>query len=206
MSAAGSGSPGQELVARLRESSIEPGELARFLDDLAHQERVGCIRALGRPEQSRLYEVVEGFAPVQLVDLVPPSRADFQEVRHYGKNTLPLFSSFEKRFCRGGGSDPDDPGELYGYNFQTLSPLTGPGYFVAVEDEKRHEVLVDYRRLPDRHPETWPEIKPNDRGLSRFIYGFMVDTLRRVSEHVTIGSAARNGRDLGSWFVLCREV
>ena len=25
--------------------------------------------------------------------------------------------------------------------------------------------------------------------------------LRRVSEHVTIGSAARNGRDLGSWFV-----
>jgi hypothetical protein len=34
----------------------------------------------------------------------------------------------------------------------------------------------------------------------------MVDTLRRVSEHVTIGSAARNGRDLGSWFILCREA
>jgi hypothetical protein len=33
----------------------------------------------------------------------------------------------------------------------------------------------------------------------------MVDTLRRVSEHVTIGSAARGGKDLGSWFVLCRE-
>ena len=26
-----------------------------------------------------------------------------------------------------------------------------------------------------------------------------------VSEHVTIGSAARQGKDLGSWFVLCRE-
>jgi hypothetical protein len=37
------------------------------------------------------------------------------------------------------------------------------------------------------------------------VYGFMVDTLRRVSLHVTIGSAARNGRDLGSWFVLVRE-
>jgi hypothetical protein len=32
----------------------------------------------------------------------------------------------------------------------------------------------------------------------------MVDRLRRVSEHVTIGSAARKGRDLGSYFVLCR--
>jgi hypothetical protein len=202
----GSGSPGQELVARLRDSSRKPSEIARFLDDLSHEERVGSVRALGRPEQRRLYETVEGFASVRLVDLVPPSRADFQEVRHYGKNTLPLFTIFEKRFCRAGGHDPESPGELHGYNFQTLTPLTGPGYFVAVEDEKRAEVLVDYRRVPDRRPETWPEIKPNDRGLSRFIYGFMVDTLRRVSEHVTIGSAARNGKDLGSWFVLCREA
>ena len=43
------------------------------------------------------------------------------------------------------------------------------------------------------------------RGLSRFVYGFMVDTLRGVSEHVTIGSAARRGKDHGSWFILCRE-
>ena len=35
---------------------------------------------------------------------------------------------------------------------------------------------------------------------------FMVDTLRRVSEHVTIGSAARKGKDMGSWFALCREA
>jgi hypothetical protein len=48
-------------------------------------------------------------------------------------------------------------------------------------------------------------IQPNERGLSRFVYGFMVDTLRRVSEHVTIGSAARKGRDMGSWFLLTRE-
>jgi hypothetical protein len=34
----------------------------------------------------------------------------------------------------------------------------------------------------------------------------MTDTLRRVSEHVTIGSAARKGKDLGSWFLLTREV
>ena len=32
----------------------------------------------------------------------------------------------------------------------------------------------------------------------------MVDRVRRVSEHVTIGSASRKGRELGSWFVLTR--
>ena len=64
---------------------------------------------------------------------------------------------------------------------------------------------VDYNHVPDAHPAGWPEIRRNERGLSRFVYGFMVDTLRRVSEHVTIGSAARKGKDLGSWFLLCRE-
>jgi hypothetical protein len=84
-----------------------------------------------------------------------------------------------------------------------MAVVTGPGYFVAVPS--RDEVLVDYRQVPPEHPGGWPDIKPNERGLSRFVYGFMVDTLRRVSEHVTIGSAARNGKDMGSWFLLCRE-
>ena len=87
-----------------------------------------------------------------------------------------------------------------------MAPVTGPGYFVAVEDAERGEVLIDYRRVPDRIPVDWPAVRPNDRGLSRFVYGFMVDTLRRVSEHVTIGSAARHGKDTGNWFVLCRQA
>ena len=86
-----------------------------------------------------------------------------------------------------------------------MAPITGPGYFVALPSERAGEVIVDYRRVPTTHPSDWPDVKPNDRGLSRFVYGFMIDTLRRVSEHVTIGSAARKGKDLGSWFVLCRE-
>ena len=59
--------------------------------------------------------------------------------------------------------------------------------------------------MPETHPDCWPEIRPNERGLSRFVYGYMVDTLRGVTEHVAIGSAARKGRVMGSWFVLCRE-
>ena len=196
----------EEFRALLGGSAIQPVEVARFLDGLGHEDRGAAVRGTRRGEQRGLYRAAEGFRPVRLVDLVSPATADLAAVRHYGKNTLPLFSYFEKRFCRARGADPEQPGELYGFNFHSMAPLTGPGYFVAVEDGERQEVLVDYRRLPKEHAAGWPEIRSNERGLSRFVYGFMVDTLRRVSEHVTIGSAARGGKDLGSWFILCREA
>ncbi len=193
----------EEFRALLR-GRIEPAPVARFLDGLSHDERVEATRSTRRDEQRRLYEAVDGFSAVKLVDLVAPGVGAFKTVRHYGKNTLPAFTHFEKRFCRAAEADPESPGELYGFNFQALAAVTGPGYFVAVESE-RDEVLVDYRRVPEAHPDGWPAIRRNEQGLSRFVYGFMVDTLRRVSEHVTIGSAARKGKDLGSWFLLTRE-
>ena len=196
----------REFRARLAERPVPVRELADLLDALAHPERVAAIRGLLRAEQQTLYEAVDGFRPVSLQDLVPPAKQDFAPVRHYGKNTLPAFSHFEKRFCRPRGADPVKPGELYGFNFQKMAPVTGPGYFVAREDETRPEVLVDYNVVPPDHPAGWPAIRSNERGLARFVYGFMIDTLRGVSEHVTIGSAARRGRDIGSWFVLCREA
>ncbi len=199
------GSATEEFRARLHESPRKPLEIARFLDGLSHDERVGATRSLDRAQQRALYKMADGFAPLTLAEMVPPEVATLEPVRHYGKNSLPLFSQFEKRFCRASEVDPNAPAWLLGYNFQTLSPLTGPGYFVAREDTERGEVVIDYRELPPEKPPHWPAIQPNDRGLSQFIYGNMVDTLRRVSQHVTIGSAARGGKDLGSWFVLCRE-
>jgi len=196
---------GHELVSRLHDATIDRVTIAAFLDGLAPPQRVAAVRALGRREQRRLYDAVEHFLPLELADLVPASVADLAQVRHFGRNTLPAFTLFEKRFCRPRGGDPRKPDALYGYNFQTLSPLTGPGYFVARAVPGRPEVDIDYRELPPEHPDAWPAIRSNERGLGRLVYGFMVDTLRRVSEHVTIGSAARNGKPLGSWFVLCRE-
>jgi hypothetical protein len=204
MPAKGPGPEG-ELKALLSERPVRAQGIADLLDGLSHDERVRAIRSLGRGAQSRLYEAVDGFRPVCLADLVAPEVDDFAPVRHFGRNTLPLFTHFEKRFCRPQGADPKQPGELYGFNFHTLAPLIGPGYFVAREDPGRPEVWVDYTRVPPAHPEGWPEIASNDSGLPRLVFGFMVDTLRGVSEHVTIGSAARRGRDIGSWFVLCRE-
>jgi hypothetical protein len=205
MAAGADAPPAEELKVRLRADSIDPREIAAHLDALSSPARIEAARSRGRPEQRRLYAAVEGFRPVRLADLVPAAVGDLATVRHFGRNTLPAFTRFEKRFCRPPGADPEKPDQLYGFNFQTLAPVTGPGYFVAVEDPSRSEVLIDYNRVPPEHPGGWPEIRPNERGLSRLVYAYMVDTLRRVSEHVTIGSAARKGRDLGSWFVLCRE-
>jgi len=196
---------GFELAARLAERPVEPQRIAALFDGLRHAERVAAVRSLDRAAQRSLYAAVEGFRPVRLVDLVPSGVADLVTVRHFGRNTLPVFTHFEKRFCRPRGADREKPGELHGFNFQALQPLTGPGYFVAREDPGRPEVWIDYTRVPGTHPDGWPEIRSNETGLARFVYGFMVDTLRGVTEHVTIGSAARRGRELGSWFVLCRE-
>ncbi len=195
-----------ELAARLRETPIRMKELAALLDAASHHERVTWVRSVGRAGQRRLWEGAAGFLPLALADLVPPARAAGETVRHFGKNTLPAFTHFEKRFSRPAGEDPQRPAVLYGFNFQALAWLTGPGYYVAHADPTLPEVLVDYRELPPAAPAGWPPLRRNEVGASRFVYGFMVDRLRRVSEHVTIGSAARKGRDLGSWFLLDREA
>ena len=194
-----------ELAALLSETPLRLDLLAKRLDGASHDERVRFVRSVGRSGQRRLWEAAAGFAPLALVDLVPPSCPDGATVRHHGKNTLPAFTHFEKRFCRPVGQDPRLPQALFGFNFQTLSWLTGPGYYVARADPALPEVLIDYRELPTAKPAGWPLLRRNEVGAARFVYGFMVDRLRRVSEHVTIGSAARNGRELGSWFLLTRE-
>lgn len=204
--------PQTELATRLGEKPIRPAEIANLLDAWSHDERVAAVRALGRAEQRALYNGVDGFAELHLRDMVPASVGDRVAVRHFGRNTLPAFTLFEKRFARPSGADAEKPDALYGYNFQptrVLGSITGPGYFLAVEDPNRAEVWVDYNRVPPTDsaglPTDWPGVKRNEVGLGRFVYGFMIDTLRRVSEHVSIGSAARKGKDMGSWFVLCRE-
>jgi hypothetical protein len=195
-----------ELAARLRETPLRMKELAALLDGLSHDERVRWVRSVGRGDQRRLYEAAAGFLPLALGDLVPPARAAGETVRHFGRNTLPAFTHFEKRFCRPAGEDPQRPARLHGFNFQSLAWLTGPGYYVAYLDPALPEVLIDYRELPPAAPPGWPPLRRNETGAARFVYGYMVDRLRRVSEHVTIGSAARKGRDLGSWVLLTREA
>ena len=195
-----------ELDALARDPAVAPQSVADRLDALPARLRSEVVRGLSRRGQAALYAKVRGFAPVSLVELVPAGRRDLETVRHLGRNTLPAFTLFEKRFCRLPGDSPESPARLAGWNFQALSSLTGPGHFTAFEDPGGFEVLVDYRVIPPTRPADWPELRPNDRGLGRLVYGSMVDTLRRVARDVTIGSAAKHGRDLGSYFVLCRDA
>ncbi|MBY0399431.1 hypothetical protein K2X89_03990 [Myxococcota bacterium] len=195
-----------ELESQACDPAARPAAIAALLDALPASLRTGVVRGISRRAQRALYEKVRGFAPVALSDLVAPERADLETVRHLGRNTLPAFTLFEKHFCRLPGASRTAPEALAGFNYQALSALTGPGYFVAVADVARGEVQVDYRRLPTVRPASWPPIRTNESGLARFVYGFMVDRLRRVARDVTIGSAARKGRELGSYFVLSRET
>jgi hypothetical protein len=194
-------SPGERLIELIRAEPPDRAAIAAFLDGLSHADRVAATRALSGPGlQGRLYRAVEGAPRVTLADFVAPDAAPLREVIFEGKNSLPAFTIFQKRFCR----PPRGRDELWGYNHQSLAWLTGPGYFVVHEDGGRG-AAIDYRVVPPDKPPSWPEVKPNDRGLSRFVYRDMVDHMRRVSRDVFIGSAHRGGRELGNYFVLCRD-
>lgn len=192
--------PQQALRSLIHETPRHPRKVAAFLDALVGGDRVLAVRGLGPATQRALWELVDGFAEMTLADLVPRTTPPYEPVIHYGRNTLPMFTMFEKRFYRMG-----DGSSVGGANFQTLSPLTGPGYFVARKDDERPEVLIDYTCLPKDKPADFPEIRGNESGIARLVYGSMVDAVRRVSDHVSIGAALRDGKMIGAYFVLCRE-
>jgi len=199
----GMASPGERLIALASAEPPDSAAIAGFLDGLSPAERRAAIAALSGPRlQSRLYAAVASTPPVTLADLVPRDAPPLGEVIFHGKNSLPAFTLFQKRFCRPPAGRRGD--ELWGYNHQSLAWLTGPGYFV-VHEEGARGAAIDYREVPPTKPPTWPEVRRNDRGFSYFVYRGMVDYLRRVARDVFIGSAHRGGRELGNYFVLCRD-
>ena len=110
-----------ELRDRLRRAPIDARGVRELLDGLSSAERIAAIRSLGRAAQRNLFEGVAGFLPLRLADLVSASLADLVEVRHCGKNSLPLCTHFEKRFCRPPGADAQQPRMLFGFNHQPLA-------------------------------------------------------------------------------------
>lgn len=184
-------------------SAASGEEVAAYLDGLSAPDRMDAVRACAGPRiQRRLWELAAGASPVTAAELVPPDLPPLREVIYHGKNSLPAFTLFQKRFCR---PTPDaGPETLWGYNHTNIAWLVGPGYFVYHPIDGG-EPAIDYRFVPPSRPGNWPEIRPNDRGVSFFVYRNMIDYLRRVSRHVLIGSATRGGKELGSYFLLCRE-
>lgn len=185
-------------LAVLIGAGADASALAAYLDGLSSEARVREVQGLPGALLGPLYDACAKAAAFTLDDLVPPSLPAGQTVRYAGKNNLPLFRTFEKRFARTAS------GSIIGFNFQTMSVFTGPGYFTVTP--AGNELLIDYTKVPgaDEAPSDWPKVQPNNRGLSHFVYKNLHDYCRRVSDDVVIGHATRLGKSMPQYFVLAR--
>lgn len=165
-------------------------ELTGLLDNSTHAARYDWACSLGEREQLALFALAEGSA-LRVDDLV---REDGAVVVHAGRNGLALFNRFEKRFSRLGD-------EIGGYNHNEklggplnflVRRIVGPGHFVAYDGPDGDGVWIDYRRIPKRQHPDFPPLIDNDHGLRSLVFGNMVDVLRRVSRHVSIGNAFKD--------------
>lgn len=182
------------------EPELDLERLRTVLETSGFWARRNATRHLATKQMAALFEAAE---PCTL-DYLCPTTEPLVEVIQHGRNTLPAFNNFQKRFCR-----PDGDGEgdvLWGYNHNDPMPgvLTGPGYFVARIDDKG-ECLIDYGKLPPRKPASWPKIIPNEARIGRFVWVGMTDVVRKVSDTVSVGRAFRGGKAMDAWFMLCRQ-
>jgi hypothetical protein len=200
-----------DLKSLVLDSSTSIDSIAEALDKASPSERRDAALSLNRNEQRALYDKAAASRPLTLPDFVPDDRQPLTQVRHFGRNTLPMMRRlqlFEKRFCR-----PEDRADrLFGYNQSPFIGTIGPGFFVAVKTNghegwpERGAIVVDYFQVPDgKVDSTWPKVIPNTQGLQKFVYHKTRDFMRRVSSHVTIGAAYKVEKKLDHYFVLVRE-
>ncbi len=191
------------------ESLVEGGapleSLASFCDALDVDARAAEVRTLSRRSIPRLFELAhppEGRAPqAQLGLLVPSDVPSGHSIAWSGKNSLPAFSRFSKRFTRS-----SEPSRVIGMNAQWSSFATGPGYFLAaVYADHPEEFVFDYTLAPDDAPPGWPAVHRNESGLGAIVYGHMVDHVRPIGQHVLVGAAfTTSGKPRHIYFALAR--
>ena len=189
-------------LTNLIEAHLDLPRLAKDLDELGTPARVWATRQWTQSVQAKLYEAIKGFRALTLDDYVPPTTPARVEVVTHGTNTLRAFNHFQKRFCK--PADPEAKDQLVGFNVQSLSGLTGPGYYVAHRAADDGEVEIDYTMLPKEKADAWPPIVPSSAGLGRFVYEG-IDVMRGLSSHVSIGRLRKKSGWADVWFVLVRE-
>lgn len=170
--------------------AIAPVEAA--LDGTDSESSVNWMRGLGKKELVALWRLTEGRE-------VPQGyfhRGEGEVVIHEGQNSLLAFNAFQKRVVL-------HQGRVQGYNHQSMSWLTGPGHFL-VQGDPTHS-FFDYTVTVPEAPSAFPPVKPNDAGISRLVYGGMIDKVRRVSENCIIGAAFRSDKQTGDYFMLVRR-
>lgn len=190
-------------VTTLLEPKLDLARLTEILDGLGHEGRLHTAATWSKAQKQAIFEAAKGHRPLDFDFLVPSAVGSLTEVIHDGHNTLPLFSHFQKRFVR--TEDADCP--LAGYNHQSMEAFTGPGYFCVTAGSGEHEgeLVIDYTKVPRAKPPSWPRIQRNEGGLAGIVNGGMIDYLRGLSSHVSIGAAYKDGKHRNQWFVLVRR-
>jgi hypothetical protein len=202
-------------MANLADLLVAPsatlGDIAELLGSMSPLARRDALAHTNRAQQRALYQKAASGDDVTLEDFVPTSLGARVEVKHHGRNTLPLpgaFRTFQKVFCR---PESDDT-RLFGFNEGASRPLIGPGYYVAVstsgntEWQSRGSLVVDYFQVPDSAVvEGWPKVVPNSKGLQMFVYQGTRDFMRKVCDGVTIGAAYKGEKALDHYFTLVRD-
>jgi hypothetical protein len=190
-------------VTTFLEPRIDLERISSLLDGLGHEGRYHTVRTWNKRQHRELFEAAKGFRPIDLDFLVPSGAGVLTEVIHDGHNTLPLFTHFQKRFVRLEGGDFS----VAGYNHQAMATFTGPGYFGVGEGTGDHEgeLVLDYSRLPNQKPASWPEVRANRGGLHGIVHGGLIDYLRAISTHVCLGAVYRDGQHQAVWFALVRR-
>lgn len=194
----------KELVAR---PSPDAAEIAAFLDGLALADRIAATRDLGGTSlQGALWKATASAPRVDTDQMVPADYPARRPVIFHGKNSLPAFTEFQKICFK-----PDEaasPAVAWGYNETRVRGLVGPGYYVLHDtpDSSLGGAAFDYTRVPTSTLPSWPEVRTNNSGLSRLVYGNMLDYMRRVASEVFIGSAVKGGREMNSYFIVVREL
>jgi hypothetical protein len=185
-------------LAHLLDAGASAKEIEQYLDGLSVRDRVAQVLRVTGSGVKRLYNAVASGTPASIDELIPPGAKG--TVIYEGRNSLPLFSRFQKRLTR------LEDGRVIGYNHQLMSFVTGPGYFwvrpATGEGEHAKELFFDYTEAPPLEPSGWPAYKPNDRGFSKAVYGNMKDYMRRVATGVVVGKAYRGGVAENAFFSL----
>jgi hypothetical protein len=191
-------------VSVFLEPKVEVDKLAEILDGLGHEGRVHTMRTWNKKTMRALFDACAGRS-ITLDHLVPSGVDANVEVIHDLRNTLPVFTDAQKRFAKVDGEDFP----MGGFNRQFgVARVSEPGYFVVSEgkDDHANELVIDYTKVPKSKPPSWPDIEANDSGfLNKVVWGGMVDYLRRVSTHVSIGRATKDGKAIGQYFALVRR-
>ncbi len=191
--------PATQSLRDLLRQNASRDAIARFLDALPAQRRLEQVTAVGGSLVGKLYDAVGGGEPLTLNDFVP--EGDTGTVILEGKNSLPAFTRFQKRFARVGNT-------VVGYNHQLMAFATGPGFFVVQPptpgESHPDELFFDYTVDPPGIPPGWPAFSPNDVGLSRAVYMNMKDFCRRVAKGVLVGKAYKLGVSQNAFFTLTR--